>query len=104
VTLDDPEARVLKLRFAWAVVSNDGVAVKDKAFKHSATVDLADVRKSLTKYLDGYAENTRPFPKTDRPMDMKALRVIALVQNDKTREIVQATQIDVEGKAAGGGQ
>jgi hypothetical protein len=84
-----------------------GVAVKDKSFKHSASVDLGDVRKSLTKYLDDYtADNpNRPFARPDRPMDMKDVRVIAMVQNDKTGEILQAVQIEVEGKpAAGGGQ
>ncbi len=81
----------------------DGVAVTDKAFKHSATVDLGTVRKGLTKYLDDYAAGPRgPFPKPDRPMDMKDLKVIAIVQNDKTKEIVQAVQIEVEAKVAGG--
>jgi hypothetical protein len=38
-------------------------------------------------------------------MDMKSLRVIALVQNDKTKEIAQALQLEVEnGKSAGGGE
>ena len=79
-----------------------GVPIKDKSFKHTASTDLGDVRKELTKYLDDYAKNTRPFPKSDRPMDLKALKVIALVQNDKTKEIVQAVQVEVEGKPAGG--
>jgi len=78
----------------------EGVAIKDRAFKHAATTDLGDVKKALTKYLDDFAK-TRPFPKADRPMDMKALRVIALVQNDKTKEIVQALQMDVEGNIRG---
>jgi hypothetical protein len=96
------------LRFHHQVVrampgGADGVAVKDKTFKHTAAVDLADVRNDLTKYLDDYAANTRPFPKPERPMDMKALRVIALVQNDKTKEIAQAVQIEVEGQPAGTG-
>ena len=81
----------------------EGVAIKDKAFKHAASTDLADVRKELTGYLDEFGK-TRPFPKSDRPMDMKELKVIALVQNDKTKEIVQAVQIEVEGKTAGGGR
>ena len=51
-------------------------------------------------YLNEYGQ-TRPFPKPDRPMDMKDLKVIALVQNDKTKEIVQAVQIEVEGRVAG---
>lgn len=80
----------------------DGIAIKDKAFKHTTSADLGDVKKTLTKYLDDYAA-VRPFPKPERPMEMKALKVIALVQNDKTKEIVQAVQIEVEGKAAGGG-
>jgi hypothetical protein len=78
-----------------------GVAITDKAFKHTASTDLAEVRKDLTKYLDEFAK-ARPFPKSDRPMDMKDLKVIALVQNDKTKEIVQAVQIEIEGKVAGG--
>ena len=81
----------------------DGVAVTDKAFKHATTADLGAVRTGLTKYLDEFAK-IRPFPKSDRPMDMKDLKVIALVQNDKTKEIVQAVQIEVEGKPAGGGR
>ena len=94
------------LRFHHQVVrampgGADGVAVKDKTFKHTASVDLVEVRKDLTKYLDEFAAN-RPFPKPERPMEMKALRVIALVQNDKTKEIVQAIQLDVEAKPATG--
>jgi hypothetical protein len=80
----------------------DGVAIKDKTFKNSVTVDLVNVRKELTAYLDDYAKE-RPFPKPQRPMDLKSLRVIALVQNDKTKEIVQALQIELEGSATAGG-
>jgi hypothetical protein len=88
-----------QLRFHHQVVrampgGADGVAIKDKGFKHSAAVDLVDVRKGLTRYLDDFAA-TRPFPYRERPMDLKSLRVIALVQDDKTKEIVQALQIEV---------
>jgi hypothetical protein len=81
-----------------------GIAVKDRSFKHTVNVDLGEVRKNLTKYLDDYtAENpNRPFARPDRPMDMKDIRVIAMVQNDKTGEILQSLQIEVEGRAAGG--
>ncbi len=94
-----------QLRFHHQVVramplGADGVAIKDKAFKQTASVDLAGVRKNLTQYLDDFATN-RPFPKPDRPMDMKALKVIVIVQNDDTKEIVQAAQLEVENKAAG---
>jgi hypothetical protein len=83
----------------------DGIEVKDKSFKHTASIDLAEVRAGLTKYLDEYvAENpNRPFARPDRPLDMKEVRVVALVQNDKTGEIVQAMQLDIRGATAGGG-
>jgi hypothetical protein len=80
-----------------------GVAITDKSMKHTATVNLSEVRKSLTKYLDDFGANERPFPKPDRPLEMKELKVIALVQSDKTAEILQAVQIDVEGRPAGTG-
>ncbi|MFM8273193.1 MAG: hypothetical protein ACKODX_12825 [Gemmata sp.] len=95
-----------QLRFHHQVVramplGADGVAIKDKAFKQTTAVDLAGVKKNLTKYLDDFAANGRPFPKPDRPMEMKALKVIVLVQNDETKEIVQAAQLEVESKGAG---
>ena len=80
----------------------EGFAVKKESAKHVATADVAEIKASLTKYLDGYAANTRPFPNAKRPMDMKHLKVIALVQNDKTKEIVQAAQFDIAEKSAGG--
>ena len=79
----------------------DGVAIKDKSLRHTATADVGEVRAGLEKYLTGYAE-TRPFPQPGRPTDMAHLKVIALVQSDKTKEILQAAQLEVEGGAAGG--
>lgn len=76
----------------------DGVAIKGDAFQHTATADVAAIRKELVKYLDNYAANERPFPQSARPLDLKELKVIALVQNNTTKEIVQAAQIEIEGK------
>ena len=92
-----------KLRFHHHVVrampdGADGVAVKEKTMKHSASVDVASLRTDLTKYLVDFAENEVPFPSTARPLEMDRLKAIALVQNDKTGEILQAVQVDVEGK------
>jgi hypothetical protein len=75
----------------------DGVAVKGAAFEHAAAVDLEAVRADTEKYLDEYAA-TRAFPRAGRPLDYKHLKVIALVQNDATKEVVQAVQLDVGGK------
>jgi hypothetical protein len=49
----------------------------------------------LTKYLDGFAKTEGPFPRPDRPLAMKNLKLIAFVQNDATREILNAAQVDV---------
>jgi hypothetical protein len=79
----------------------DGVALKEKALRHAATADVGEVRSGLESYLTDFA-STRPFPQPGRPLDLKHLRVIALVQSDKTKEILQAVQFEVEGAAAGG--
>lgn len=95
-----------KIRFHHHVVRAmpggvDGIAVKEGSMQHTATADIGAVRKELVKYLDEFAAK-QPFPyPTIRPLDMKDLKVIAIVQNDKTREIVQAVQVDVEGKSGG---
>jgi hypothetical protein len=71
-----------------------GFALKDKSLKQSVTVDLDEVRKELTKYLDDFAKET-PFPNAQRPLELKNLRVVAFLQNDATREVLQAVQVDV---------
>jgi hypothetical protein len=95
-----------KLRFHHHVVralpgGAKGFALKDKSSKYTASVDLDNLRQSLTSYLDDFAKQ-RPFPNSDRPLDFKNLRVIALVQDDSTREILQAQQVEIAGEAKAG--
>jgi hypothetical protein len=73
-----------------------GMALKEKTGKQTAEVDLDDLRKTLKKYLDDYAEKEDAFPNKERPMELKKLRVIAFVQNDQTREVYQAVQVEVK--------
>jgi hypothetical protein len=73
-----------------------GFALKEKAGKQTATIDLDDLRKELNKYLDDYAEKEDAFPNKERPMEMKNLRLVAFVQNDQTREVYQAVQVEVK--------
>jgi hypothetical protein len=65
-----------------------------KPFSKNVAVDLEQVRKDLKEYLKKSNEAT-PFPTKDRPLDLKNLRVVAFVQNDATREVLQAVQVDV---------
>jgi hypothetical protein len=74
----------------------NGMALKEKTGKQTAEVDLDELRKTLKKYLDDYAEKEDAFPNKERPMELKKLRVIAFVQNDQTREIYQAVQVEVK--------
>ncbi|HVK12985.1 MAG TPA: hypothetical protein VM597_29800 [Gemmataceae bacterium] len=88
------------LRFHHQVVRDlpggaDGTKITKEAQKADVEIDLAKVKAGLTKYLDDFAAD-RPFPNADRPMDLKHLKVIALVQNHDTREILNAVQMDVK--------
>lgn len=91
------------LRFHHQVVRDliggaEGVSVaKLTGGKYTATADLSKVKAGLTEYLDDFAK-TRPFPNPNRPMDLKGLKVIALVQDDDSKEILQAAQFDVAGR------
>lgn len=71
-----------------------GLALPDKTGKQQVTVDLAELRKKLGDYLDDYSKQ-RPFPNANRPLDFKKLSVVAFVQNDADKSILQATEVEV---------
>jgi hypothetical protein len=88
-----------KLRFHHHVVRAlpggvDGVRI-DNTQATTAEVDLTDLRKVLIGYLANFAATKRPFPQPERPLDFNHLRVIAFVQDDATKGILQAVQVDV---------
>lgn len=72
-----------------------GLALKEKTGKQTVTVDVSELRKNLEKYLDEFAKET-PFPSTQRPLELRNLLVVAFVQDDATRKVLQATQADVQ--------
>lgn len=74
----------------------DGFALTEAASRHKASVNLPALRGSLVKYLDNYQNTVRPFSHPSRPLDMSHLRVVAFVQDDATREILQAAQVEVK--------
>ena len=74
----------------------DGVALKEKSSQHAVSIDLDELRQKLNKYLDETAKE-RPFTNPDRPMELKNLHVVALVQDDDTGEILQGAQVPVGG-------
>ena len=72
----------------------EGTELKEAKATQKVTVNLADLRKTLTDYLAS-ADKKRPFMDDDRPMELKHLKLIALIQDDESKEILQAAQIDV---------
>jgi hypothetical protein len=63
----------------------------------SVTIKRAEIVKALEQYL-ALANKERPFPDDDRPLDLKKLKVVVLVQDDDNREILQAAQLDLADK------
>jgi hypothetical protein len=57
----------------------------------SVTVDLSELREELNRYLD----ESGPYPDAQRPMRLKNLHVVALVQDDASLEVLQAVEVPV---------
>lgn len=74
-----------------------GVALTKKAHEQTVAIDPDAVKGALTKYLAEFAEKA-PFPRPDRPLALRNLKLVALVQNDATKEILHAVQVDLEAK------
>lgn len=72
----------------------EGVPIKGKTAKQSVTVDLEELRKSLNRYLDDLGKDVPGIFK-DRPMEFKNFGVAAFVQDDSTKEVLQAVQVPV---------
>ena len=68
----------------------NGIALKAKGEEHTASVDLAALRKTLNNYLD------EEYPEGPRPMRMRHLHVVAFVQDDATTEVLQAIDVAVK--------
>lgn len=75
----------------------EGLDLTEANTKHQVNVDVDELRSKLVSYLDDFAQK-RPFPRSDRPLSLAHLRVVAFVQNDDNREILQAIQIEVPGE------
>lgn len=74
----------------------EGWKVADlKGGKATASLKLDDLKKSLAGYMDTYHKETNKFSNPDRPLKFEHLKVIVLVQNDETGEILNAAQFDV---------
>ena len=73
-----------------------GIPVKDKMGKATVTVDLDELRKKLGKYLEDFTKEAGPFPGKMPSLDLKNLHLVAFLQDEKTREVLQAVQVDIK--------
>lgn len=71
-----------------------GFALLDNSAKKKTTINLADLKKDLSAYLDKSAK-MQEFPDDKRPLNMRRLKVIAFVQDDGSKAVLQAVQTDV---------
>jgi hypothetical protein len=70
----------------------EGVDLPREGARHTVTVDLDKLRAELSKHLD-----KRGFRDTERQLLFRELRVVAFVQDDETREVLQAVDVPVGG-------
>jgi hypothetical protein len=73
-----------------------GFNMAKKTAEQAVTVNLDDVRLKINDYLDDLAKMGAPFSAADRPLALKNLRVVALVQDDANNEVLQAAQVEVK--------
>lgn len=72
----------------------NGFALLDTPAKKKTSVNLAGLKKTVNDFLNQSAKE-RPFPDNERPLNLKRLKVIAFVQDEKSKEVYQAAQADV---------
>jgi hypothetical protein len=73
----------------------EGKKLTNAASKHEVSVSVAELAKSLDAYL---ATGKRTFAEDERPLNLKDLKVVAFIQDDENKKILQAAQADL-GKA-----
>ena len=78
-----------------------GIAPVDGAVSFEQEIPLAELRDRLVSYLDGYEGDAtqrygQPFTFGERPLGLRRLTVVAFLQDDATREILQAAVAPIE--------
>ncbi|MFQ3593990.1 MAG: DUF1223 domain-containing protein, partial [Gemmataceae bacterium] len=73
----------------------EGLALPKAENTHQITVDIEALRKSQAAYLTQFAQRTGASF-LDAPIGYKNLKVVAFVQDDATKKILQAVQVDVK--------
>jgi hypothetical protein len=72
-----------------------GLALPEKSYTRTVNVNVADLRQRLRAYLEKANEATA-FPSKIWPTELKKLRVVGFVQNDKTRDVLTVAGVEVK--------
>jgi len=71
-----------------------GFALEKEAGQQELTLSLADIVKTQKEYWEE-SNKKQPYPDDDRPLAFKDLKVVAFIQEEDTKAVHQAAQIDV---------
>ena len=70
----------------------DGWPLKEAGTTQKVRVSLKDLAGSLRSYL-----GSKRFDEDDQPLELKNLKVVALIQDSKSKAVLQAAQVDLSG-------
>ncbi len=70
----------------------EGIPLKQAAVKERIALDLGQLRKSLEDYLNKFPG---VFPEDDRPLNLTGLKIVAFIQDQRTKEVLHAVQAEV---------
>jgi hypothetical protein len=73
-----------------------GFPLAKKDHEQAVAVNVEDIRGGLTKYLDAFAKEQAEFPRPDRPLALKNLKLVAFVQDDASGEVLNAVQVELD--------
>jgi len=73
----------------------NGIAPQNGSLEYHAKVDLIEVRKKLIDYLSQF-ETGRGLNFAVKPVELRNLHIVAMLQDDETKEILQSKRIELQ--------
>ena len=86
--------RVQEMVARWQIDGGDGVAPRNGRFSVSETLDIGVIRKQLADDLSRF-ERLQGMNFPVKPLELKRLHVVAVIQHEKTREVFQSKIVPV---------
>ena len=86
--------RVQEMVVRWQINGGDGLAPRDGRFSVTETLSIDDVRSRLVDDLARF-ERLQGMNFPEKPLELKSLFVVAVVQDETTREVLQAKLVPV---------